>query len=94
VSVPAASRIAIRGRVVARALEPAVVAAVPGVVAAERPPEGPTLVLDESEHTGHALRTQPQGGLQALAEEANLPDYLAPGLAAACGRTSGAARPG
>jgi hypothetical protein len=94
VSVPAAGRVAIRGRVVARALEPAVVAAVPRVVAAERPPEGPTLVLDEIEHTGHALRTQPPGGLQALPEEANLPDYLAPGLAAAYGGTFRAARPG
>jgi 5-methylthioadenosine/S-adenosylhomocysteine deaminase len=117
----------------ARALEPAVVAAVPGVVAPERPPEGPTLVLDEIEHTDHALRTHPADGvsalpndrmlaaqpplssvlgplgpltldgltadddrafLETLAGEANLPDYLAPGLAAAYARTSGAARTG
>jgi len=114
----------------ARALEPAVVAAVPGLVAAERPPEGPTLVLDEIEHTAHALRMHPPGGvsvlpsdrmlaaqpplssvlgplaldgltadddrafLDTLAGEANLPAYLAPGLAAAYARTPGAARPG
>jgi 5-methylthioadenosine/S-adenosylhomocysteine deaminase len=114
----------------ARELEPAVVGAVPGLVAPEPPPAGPTLVLDEIEHTGHALRTHPRGGvsvlpsdrmpaaqpplssilgpltldgltadddrvfLETLAGEANLPDYLAPGLAAAYARTSGAARPG
>jgi 5-methylthioadenosine/S-adenosylhomocysteine deaminase len=114
----------------ARELEPAVVAAVPGLVAAERPPEGPTLALDEIEQTGRALRTHPAGGMPAtpdrralaalpplssileplaldgltadddrtffetLAGEANLPDYLAPGLAAAYARTAGAARPG
>jgi 5-methylthioadenosine/S-adenosylhomocysteine deaminase len=114
----------------ARELEPAVVAAVPGLVAAERPPDGPTLVLDEIEHTDRALRTHPAGGvsvlpsdrmlaaqpplsgvlrpltldaltadddralLDTLTGQANLPDYLAPGLAAAYARTSGAARPG
>jgi 5-methylthioadenosine/S-adenosylhomocysteine deaminase len=114
----------------ARALEPAVVGAVPGIVAPEQPPEGPTLVLDEIEHTGHALRMDPPGGvsvlpgdralaaqpplssvlgpltldgltadddrvfLDTLAGEANLPAYLAPGLAAAYARTSGAARSG
>jgi hypothetical protein len=114
----------------ARALEPAVVAAVPGLVAAEPPPEGPTLVLDEIEHTDFALRTHPAGGvsvvpsaqllaaqpplssvlgpltldgltadddrtfMETLQGEANLPDYLAPGLATAYARTSGAARSG
>jgi imidazolonepropionase-like amidohydrolase len=114
----------------ARALEPAVVGAMPGIVAPEQPPEGPTLVLDEIEHTGHALRMDPPGGvsvlpgdralaaqpplssvlgpltldgltadddrvfLDTLAGEANLPAYLAPGLAAAYARTSGAARSG
>jgi hypothetical protein len=114
----------------ARALEPAVVAAVPGVVAPEPRLEGPTLALDEIEHTAHALRTRPAGGVSALpsdrmpaaqpplssvlgpltldgltadddrafldtlADEANLPDYLAPGLAAVYARTAGAARPG
>jgi hypothetical protein len=113
----------------ARELEPSVVAAAPGVVAAERPPEGPTLVLDEIEHTDRALRTNPADGvaaipagralaaqpppssvlgpleldgltgdddrafLETLAGEANLPDYLAPGLVAAYAR-AGAARPG
>jgi hypothetical protein len=107
-----------------------VVGAVPGIVAPEQPPEGPTLVLDEIEHTGHALRMDPPGGvsvlpgdralaaqpplssvlgpltldaltadddrvfLDTLAGEANLPAYLAPGLAAAYARTSGAARSG
>jgi hypothetical protein len=90
-------------------------------------------VLDEIEHTDHALRTHPADGvsalpndrmlaaqpplssvlgplgpltldgltadddrafLETLAGEANLPDYLAPGLAAAYARTSGAARTG
>jgi hypothetical protein len=114
----------------ARALEPAVVAAVPGVVAPEPPPEGPTLVLDEIEHTDHALRLHPAGGVSVLPsaqllaaqpplssvlgpltldgltadddrafmatlqDEANLPDYLAPGLATAYASTSGAARSG
>ena len=114
----------------ARALEPAVVAAVPGLVAAEPRPEGPTLVLDEIEHTAHALRMHPAGGvsvlpstqllaaqpplssvlgplildgltadddrtfMETLQGEANLPDYLAPGLATAYARTSGAARSG
>ena len=114
----------------ARALEPAVVAAVPGVVAPEPRPEGPTLVLDEIEHTDHALRMHPAGGvsvlpseqllaaqpplssvlgpltldgltadddrtfMETLQGEANLPDYLAPGLAAAYASTSGAARSG
>jgi 5-methylthioadenosine/S-adenosylhomocysteine deaminase len=114
----------------ARALEPSVVAAVPGVVAPERRPDGPTLVLDEIEHTDRALRTHPLGGvaaipedralaaqpplssilgpltldgltadddrtfLETLAGETNLPDYLAPGLAAAYARTAGAAGPG
>jgi 5-methylthioadenosine/S-adenosylhomocysteine deaminase len=50
----------------ARELEPSVVAAVPGVVAPERPPEGPTLVLDEIEHTDRALRTNPAGGVAAI----------------------------
>ncbi len=114
----------------ARALEPAVVAAVPGLVAAEPPPAGPTLILDEIEHTDFAMRTHPAGGVSVLPSdrllaaqpplssvlqpltldgftadddrtflatlqgEANLPDYLAPGLAAAYAHTSGAARPG
>jgi 5-methylthioadenosine/S-adenosylhomocysteine deaminase len=106
----------------ARELEPAVVAAVPGAVSPEPELPGPRLALDEIEHTHMVLRTDPAGGvvvlptdhmlaaqpplstvlgpltldgltvaddptfMSTLQAEINLPDYLAPALAAAYAR--------
>jgi hypothetical protein len=53
----------------ARALEPQVVAAVPGVVAPEPRVPGPRLALDEIEHTHLSLRTDPEGGVAVLPSE-------------------------
>ena len=53
----------------ARALEPQVVAAVPGVVAPEPRVPGPRLALDEIEHTHMSLRTDPEGGVAVLPSE-------------------------
>ena len=50
----------------ARALEPQVVPAVPGVVAPEPRVPGPRLALDEIEHTHMSLRTEPEGGVEVL----------------------------
>jgi cytosine/adenosine deaminase-related metal-dependent hydrolase len=53
----------------ARALEPQVVAAVPGIVAPEPRVPGPRLALDEIEHTHMSLRTEPAGGVAVLPSE-------------------------
>jgi 5-methylthioadenosine/S-adenosylhomocysteine deaminase len=54
----------------ARGLEPQVVAVRPGVVAPEPRLRGPTLALDEIEHTDRALRTHPDGGVVVVPSEA------------------------